>query len=714
MFQQTVVSVSQSDQSSDSTRWGETTSRDEKEYDTTASDQEDNEEGGNDTREESQGKIEENDCEEAKANTKDFTEIVKTMNNVPDDHYVWGYLDPIKAYYANENNAEAESNENKARTDFINWYDGQLHNIMENYEERTVETRSNNANPEDWNSPSIEELKPALETRKDKQETGINEPSIKAVTLTQLTHMEGGSKPVDETASPEKEAEGSSSTEPGWGRIESRKERERMEDLRRWESINVGDYASQRTTKAYRHGRCYMCSKPVSTTDLDPSLELFCKECDERLIALDCGYDRPREKNVTKRRLEKAEKDDEEEWGRIPIPQSDDSEDDTWLEGSDDSDQEREIRPACVVSVDIAFDTKPDKQETGKNKVNTRVTDDFAFRHGPRRDGIILRKDGSILTITDLNPHETEQSTNKNMIIQETKMNQKLPDETSHRPQWTSALLTFQRLRLKMAYKSKTKLRARIMKQIRKRVKNATISPSTQLNQLRILSMYQHTQFDTAKAYMNGQGTTYHEGQTLNQCMNSLQSIPPKRKRRNVKMKVRVATQQSQPKREKTSFTPITIPGTPEEDINPQSPQISLPRTNTKERVDEDLAIYYKVFNRHKPEFGEFNAESTARTTALEAEYRYLLMKKKTKENQNKKERERIAKFHSLSPSAPPQATVTFKRAKQSHHHTIKTKSYGTKTRYATTTFKKLHWKQTTVIPNTGKNHSTSAYQPNL
>jgi hypothetical protein len=84
-------------------------------------------------------------------------------------------------------------------------------------------------------------------------------------------------KPVEETVSLEREEEGSSSTAPGWGRIESRKEKERMEDLRRWEGIDVGGYASQRTTQAYRHGRCYMCSKPVSTTDLDPSLELFCK-----------------------------------------------------------------------------------------------------------------------------------------------------------------------------------------------------------------------------------------------------------------------------------------------------------------------------------------------------------------------------------------------------------------------------------------------------
>jgi hypothetical protein len=216
-----------------------------------------------------------------------------------------------------------------------------------------------------------------------------------------------------------------------------------------------------------------------------------------------------------------------------------------------------------------------------------------------------------------------------------------------------------------MAYKSKTKLRGRIMKQIRRRVSKVTKSPNTQLRQLRLLSMYQHTQFDTENAYMNSQETTNYKGQTLTQCMNSLQSKPPKRKRRSVKMKVRVAIQQSQPRREKSSFTPITIPGTPEEDINPQSPEISLPRTNTEEGIDEDLTIYYKVFNRHKPEFGESNAESAARTTAIEAEYRYLLMKK-TKEKQIKKEREKSAKFHTLSPSTPPQETVAFKKAKES------------------------------------------------
>ncbi len=136
--------------------------------------------------------------------------------------------------------------------------------------------------------------------------------------------------------------EGSSSIEPiTWGRIESSKERERTEDLRRWENINVGGYASQRTTKVYRHGRCYMCSKPVSSTNLDTDVELFCKGCDEDLTALDCGYS-PRDQGdkPSKKGLEKTGRDDEEEWGRIPIPQSDDeSENYTWLDELGSSDE---------------------------------------------------------------------------------------------------------------------------------------------------------------------------------------------------------------------------------------------------------------------------------------------------------------------------------------------------------------------------------------
>jgi hypothetical protein len=114
------------------------------------------------------------------------------------------------------------------------------------------------------------------------------------------------------------------------------------------------------------------------------------------LTALDCGYS-PKDQTdkPTKKGLEKAGRDDEEEWGRIPIPQSDDeSEGDTWLDESDGSDEKRNIRPACVVSVTTAFNNEPNIQ-VKERKVNWPTTDDLAFRHGSRRDGTILMKMGS-------------------------------------------------------------------------------------------------------------------------------------------------------------------------------------------------------------------------------------------------------------------------------------------------------------------------------
>jgi hypothetical protein len=127
-----------------------------------------------------------------------------------------------------------------------------------------------------------------------------------------------------------------------------------------------------------------MCSKPVSTTNLDPEVELFCQECGKDLTELNCGFNDNEQGINPKRGMERRERDDEEEWGRIPIPQSDDeSEGDTWLDESDDSDKERDIRPACVVSVETAFNKEPNV-EVGENKTNRQTTDDFAFRHGPR------------------------------------------------------------------------------------------------------------------------------------------------------------------------------------------------------------------------------------------------------------------------------------------------------------------------------------------
>jgi hypothetical protein len=119
-----------------------------------------------------------------------------------------------------------------------------------------------------------------------------------------------------------------------------------------------------------------MCSKLVSTANMDPEVELFCKECDQELLELDCGY-RSGEKadNVTTRRLAKAERDDEEEWGRIPIPQSDDSDStDEWLS------------------------EEPEQHESNqKGYLNCFV----AFLIAPRKDGRVLTKEGKIIDVND-------------------------------------------------------------------------------------------------------------------------------------------------------------------------------------------------------------------------------------------------------------------------------------------------------------------------
>ena len=51
-----------------------------------------------------------------------------------------------------------------------------------------------------------------------------------------------------------------------------------------------------------------MCSKPVSTTNLDTEVELFCQQCEEDLTKLDCGFD----DNINpKRGMERKDRDDE-------------------------------------------------------------------------------------------------------------------------------------------------------------------------------------------------------------------------------------------------------------------------------------------------------------------------------------------------------------------------------------------------------------------
>jgi hypothetical protein len=146
------------------------------------------------------------------------------------------------------------------------------------------------ADPEDEASSKIEQV-PGKQEDNGKPGNEERRSSTKLTSTTQLTHMEEGSEPVNEIASTKEETEGSSSVEPEWGRFAKQNEKEIEEDYYTWKSANVGGYTSQRTTQAYRHGRCYMSSKPVSTTNLDTEVELFCQQCGEDLTKLDCGFD---------------------------------------------------------------------------------------------------------------------------------------------------------------------------------------------------------------------------------------------------------------------------------------------------------------------------------------------------------------------------------------------------------------------------------------
>ncbi len=81
------------------------------------------------------------------------------------------------------------------------------------------------------------------------------------------------------------------------------------------------------------------------------------------------------------------------------------------------------------------------------------------------------------------------------------------------------------------------------------------------------------------------------------------------------------------------TVSPITVKGTPDRDEHTKTED-----DRVQQNLDTDLSLYYKVYNRFKPEFGESNAESVARTAAFEAEYQYRLLRRKQKQlNPNKK-----------------------------------------------------------------------------
>ena len=64
--------------------------------------------------EDHQDNKEENNTGKEQEDTRVYAEIVKTINNLPNDHYAWGYQDPTRTYYGGEHNEGQQG-----RNDFI-------------------------------------------------------------------------------------------------------------------------------------------------------------------------------------------------------------------------------------------------------------------------------------------------------------------------------------------------------------------------------------------------------------------------------------------------------------------------------------------------------------------------------------------------------------------------------------------------------------------
>jgi hypothetical protein len=144
----------------------------------------------------------------------------------------------------------------------------------------------------------------------------------------------------------------------------------------------------------------------------------------------------------------------------------------------------------------------------------------------------------------------------------------------------------------------------------------------------------------------------------MNAINSTPETTPPRQK--GSKMKVRIAVSKTRKKEIKFSVLPITVSlitvkGTPDRQEHTKTGD-----NHAQQQSDSELSLYYKVFNRYKPEPGESNAESVARTIAFEAEYNYLLMKSRAKTNQTSKGREQIETRLILF----PYPTAIFKRAK--------------------------------------------------
>jgi hypothetical protein len=279
----------------------------------------------------------------------------------------------------------------------------------------------------------------------------------------------------------------------------------------------------------------------------------------------------------------------------------------------------------------------------------------LAFILGPRRDGVILTKEGTLIS--------TDETHNNKEHLQPIGEHTSAQGSTDHDNQiWTRQLLLCQLTYLKMGYYRRTQKRAKLMRQIRQHVIKVQRQPTaTTLEQGTVQREVTHTPHQPltqVPVITKGKDNPATKGQVLHQCMNAIRS--PNRPKVNKRVQLTFTARTIFKRTRK--FSPINIPGTPPEP------------TGEAEETDselEDINLFFSMNNRFRPEMGESNAESAARHAEIDEEYQRLRRQRLKKKAQITNMRE---KGHALSPFKPIQGKVKFRIADK--HEPILERTY--------------------------------------
>jgi RNA polymerase-binding transcription factor DksA len=267
-----------------------------------------------------------------------------------------------------------------------------------------------------YESPSLEETKP------DPQNAG---------------QKKGGDTKNDNEQKGQVEEQGSSS-EPEWGR---RTSIDHEKELKQWQETNI----RPNNKKTYRFGHCHWCNAPIATSR--PTLTFTCFACRQE------EQSNVRAEVRSSNDEGKSERDDEEEFYRIPIA------------GERDSDYEETLS-------DVLGDLSDSENEwLCKDNEDKQASNNIAFAIGPKVEGRVLEKNVPLLrNFLHLNPYTA--------IFEE--IPKSLPTEV---PTWSAALLQYQQAGLKQSYKRPKKKRMKLMKEIRRKIPKVDPIPLRQLSQ---------------------------------------------------------------------------------------------------------------------------------------------------------------------------------------------------------------------------------------